>query len=1029
MVFHIKKVAFQEDLLSRLAADLLAVIPASGQGDLSSCMVVLPSARACRTLGHILLEKSGLATLLLPRAVTPAQLVADQAAALGLDTAGVPDDAVRPVVLAHHLAQLDWLADRPENAPGLAREFLAFFDEARIHGRAGLLQGQQALETVLACGHSGAAEVLGKDVLRLGQVWELYRGVVPRDTVDLKVAAGAGAAERPLPAVDFLAVAGVGLLDPATASLIRARADAAGQAWLYLPRCEGLTARFLAATWGPGSEGLDPEAPARQVRRLLTGEDEPEARPEGALRQRLDSLGDLTALWAPAGPLTLAPCLNPEQESLFITEQVVQILQQPGGDRQRTAVVTNDPVLAARVVAQLRDAGIDVDDTLGHPLAGLPAGLLARFMLRAAVTGLRAEPLLEALTHPFTRRRGEETGREFATLTLERILRRQSTLPTGPAELIRLARDHDEKASTVSGEETHRLEEFVSETVAALQPLLDLASGTHPAGSHLAALRSAWRLLAPDTALTEDRTQPDVTALDRLLGRLEKDSGLLPVATLAEFAGDLNRLLAEDNVPDHRAPGLPVLVAGLVEARLERHDHLIIAGLNEGKFPTRRKRPLFLDSRVRAQLGLPQWKEALARDADLFLRLVHNAPQVLLTWSVEDGGQPLLPSPLVERLLLGRPADEQLEPRPAPEVWRRQPVAGEPVQQGQAHFLAESPAVPALAPARRPDHLSWSALRTWRECPYRFLLERGFALRKEEQVQEEFSKADFGSLVHEVLRRFLDPGGIGWAALARDQRDLALKELREQARTVFLPEDRTLPGRVLWLNSFLEWAPGLVDLEAKRFGTWRPARLEAEFELTLGDLLHWMRVEVARGPAEGAIPELTAPQEAIVLAGTIDRVDVSAMGVEECAVLDYKTGKVPPAKQVKELRELQVLLYSLALECGKLGLEGPPPRVSQAGYYAVRAEKPGLPAKPHFDGDRQVLLDAAAALTALACEAADPASYPLIPEQVAGLGPSRLPCTFCDFQGVCRLEERPGLPPPVQIKVDKLPAARKGGLF
>ena len=91
-------------------------------------------------------------------------------------------------------SQLDWLADRPENAPGLAREFLAFFDEARIHGRAGLLQGQQALETVLACGHSGAAEVLGKDVLRLGQVWELYRGVVPRDTVDLKVAAGAGAA-------------------------------------------------------------------------------------------------------------------------------------------------------------------------------------------------------------------------------------------------------------------------------------------------------------------------------------------------------------------------------------------------------------------------------------------------------------------------------------------------------------------------------------------------------------------------------------------------------------------------------------------------------------------------------------------------------------------------------------------------------------------------------------------------------------------------------------------------------------------
>ena len=81
--------------------------------------------------------------------------------------------------------------------------------------------------------------------------------------------------------------------------------------------------------------------------------------------------------------------------------------------------------------------------------------------------------------------------------------------------------------------------------------------------------------------------------------------------------------------------GQEVLVTGTVEARLEKFDNLILAGMAEGKFPARRRRPLFLNSGLRRHLGLPDWRQAASRDAALFLRLLFNAPRVLVTWPTE----------------------------------------------------------------------------------------------------------------------------------------------------------------------------------------------------------------------------------------------------------------------------------------------------------------------------------------------------------------------------------------------------------
>ncbi len=1063
--YQIKIVSFTDHLLEKMAADVLSAASETAPADLSDSLVILPSARACRTLGHLLLQASGRETLLLPRTVTLDQLTGERAAALGLSTRPCPAPALRPVILAHALEELPWLQERPESASGLAREFLALFDEARLAGLPELLEAGPVIERVTAAGHPAAAEVLMADLTRVAQVWNIYRQLVPWDTVDLKVAV-ADRTEGPLDAgPQLVLVGGFGRLDQMQARLLRQVAAGAGRVVLYDLQCAGPLARFFDTTWGPGQRDLSPLAAAVQVRARLTGEggEAESAAPAGVtpvtgtLRQRLDALADETDWWAPSGPLQLARCANPEDESRLVAHHVVRILAAPGGARQRTAVVTNDPLLADRITAQLRDAGVDVDNTLGRPLSALPAGLLMRFLLRAALTNLRPEALLEVLTHPYSgsasgsasgsiRGDGQKPGRrEVCLLRLENDLRRRQVAPSGPDELMMMAAQRDEAADQLQGGEDGgghpitEMQDFTRDYLAGFAPLLALQGGKGGAGASLhpvheicAAVRRAWAGLAGRTPLTEDPGRADITGLDRLLAQLERDSRWLPDLSLSGFSAALNRLLGSTNVPPHRTQGLPVQVAGLVEARLERFDHLIVAGLNEGKFPTRGQAPLFLDTRVRRALGLPVRREALARDAELFLRLLHNAPRVLLTWSAADEGQDLLPSPLLERLLLSLPEDRQPELVAGVPLWRAVRPDAANMKAAQAGFRGESLDVPVETDLPAVKRLSWTSLRTWRDCPYRFALEKRFGLRREEEVQEEFSKRDSGNLIHQTMRRFLEPGGAGCHALADDDPAVALAELERCATRVFGEDGEGSAGRALWLRAFLGWGPEVVALEKSRRQEWEPALVEPEFTLPLPRLVEWLALNQ---PQDQAVI-LTDAEQQIVLTGAIDRVDRQrGQAAGPFAVLDYKTGALPSVTEVQNLDEMQVLLYALALETGSVHLpEGHPglgdaPQVTQAFYYELSARQVGPPRRDlHYCDARDLLAKAARRLVDMSRQAAAEAGdFPLVPAGREGEGMKDLPCRFCDFRGACRLEERPGLPTALQVQIDKMVGLKKGG--
>ena len=1018
---HIRRIPFADNLLRCLAVDLLEALPGKDSGDLTGALVLLPSSRACRTLQHELLDESGRDTLLLPHIVTVAQWADEMAVHLGLAAAELPDDRVRPLILARKLMTLPWLKDNPESAPGLAAEFIGLFDEIRLHRLETLLLDPEAGEQVLEKASPAEAEIIAGDLRRIHEVWGHYRRLVPRDSTDrladLAQALEAGGIPGTKP--DLVVVAGFNRMDTVRAELLRAALGHGGESRLYLTESAGHLSRLFLATWSPDGLGTDPMAPARRTEFLLTGAvaEVDTGKDITTLKQRLDIL---KKEGVPAAVPTFIPCGDAESESRLVAHRVVESLSRvEGGDRGITVGV-GDPKLAARITAQLRDAGIDSDNTHGQALSSLPAGMLLRFILRAVLTDLRPEPLLEVLTHPYVQLPVAEGSHGKWALRLERIFRRNQGPPGGLAGLRRQAADRDQSALNIFQKQGPGMVDFVQSVTDAFGPLLAVSRGqTHGWNELASALKKVWAGLAPDYPLGERKDRPDVTAAEQLLECLTSDANLLPPVGLSDFTADLSRLLASENVPAHRARNLPVLVTGLVEARLESYDHLIIAGLRDGVFPSRPPRPLLLGGSIRGRLGLPGWRDALSRDAELFLRLLHNAPEVLLTWSTEEEGQPVLPSPFVSRLQLGLQGEPSTDEDAV--LWRREEVPWRDMETSAANFLKEDPDPPAQAKIRPLTLLSWTALRQWRECPYRFLLARGFALRKEEEVQEEFGRLEYGSLVHEALADFLAPDGPGYAALVDGDQLRAEELLATIAREKFAPGADDLPLRRLWLASFLRAAEPIVSHERDRFADWRPVALEEQFEMPLGDLSAWVKKEAAAFDWDPGLPELTGYAADTVLRGTIDRIDRRQDGAGGLCVIDYKTGKIPSAKKVQALDEMQILLYAAAVEVGGMDVGG---SVLEGFYYAVNEDKPGGPKKPHLEcaeGEgRLLLLRGAASLVDLAVSAGDPAGrFPLIPREVKGEGEATLPCEFCEFRGACRLEER-DLPPGTDRKLDKL---------
>ena len=518
---------------------------------------------------------------------------------------------------------------------------------------------------------------------------------------------------------------------------------------------------------------------------------------------------------------------------------------------RRVALVTPDRGLAARVVAHLQRWNVRADDTAGVPLPQTAAGRVLLLLAELAASQAAPVPLLALLTHPLV---GAGEGRarwldNARALDLE--LRGPRPAPGfGPVRAA-IAKLAEKGRGEAIGEWWEGVE-------AVLAPLLDLSE-------ELALSDALDRLSGVGEALCGERLWGEADGR-ALAGWLEELRAAAGDVGLALTPPDLPRVLREamDRV-SVRPPwgGHPrVAIYGLLEARMSRADLVICAGLTEGSWPAAPSPEPLLPPAVLRALGVPAGEFRIGLAAhDLAGAL--GAPEVVLSWAQRDEAGPVIPSRFVLRVeaMLGDLAEAHRE---------REAVA-------LARAIDQLPQLPPYPrPQPRPSAeqrdvpLAVTAIDRLRGDPYQFYAGAILRLRSLDPLDAEPSAAWQGTVVHKVMERWHQAGGRAGELLAIAQEELAAMQAHPVTRSLWWPR--------------------------------------------LAKGLEWIDQQIARDGGEGRQVLASEIKGAMQLAGVkvhgrADRIDRRADG--RLVVVDYKTGKPPSGKQVKD---------GFALQLGTLGL-------------------------------------------------------------------------------------------------------------
>jgi ATP-dependent helicase/nuclease subunit B len=511
------------------------------------------------------------------------------------------------------------------------------------------------------------------------------------------------------------------------------------------------------------------------------------------------------------------------------------------------ALVTPDRQLASRVSALLARWGIEADDSAGRPLSQSASGTLLLGIAAAAAEELAPVALLALAKHPLV---GGEADERLAWLDAVRTIDLKLRGPRPPAGLTGLDARF-EKRGVQSEWPMIR---------ARLSVLDGLLRSPIPLGRFAGKLAEAAEALTGDAAWRG----PAGRMAAELLAELQGSDAAAQLLVDADDAVPLLRQLLDKRAVRPPYGGHPrIFIWGLLEARLQRADLVILGGLNEGVWPALPAPDPWLPPKVRAELEMPTLDARVGLSAHDFASAL-GAPEVLITRAARDSRSPTIPSRFWLRLLAMDPelvADGALS---ALVAVLDDPGAVEP---------AEQPA-PRPTTAQRPKVISVTNVDRLKADPFEFYAKAILKLRKLDPLDADPTAAWKGTAVHEVLQLWLQQDGC--AADALIPRAEAL--LRSEAVHPLL--------RALW----------------------QPRVMEA---------IRWIAAEVEKDRAEGRLPYKAEAEggteiAGILLKGKADRIDRLPDGA--LAIIDYKTGQAPKLNAVEAGFALQLGLLGLIAE-------------------------------------------------------------------------------------------------------------------
>jgi ATP-dependent helicase/nuclease subunit B len=325
---------------------------------------------------------------------------------------------------------------------------------------------------------------------------------------------------------------------------------------------------------------------------------------------------------------------------------------------------------------------------------------------------------------------------------------------------------------------------------------------------------------------------------------------------------------------------------------------MILGGLNEGTWPPEPAEDPWLSRPMREKLGLPPPEFRTGLAAHDFAQAC-AAPEIVLSRASKVEGTPTVASRWLLRLDALLANDDRwkttLDGRPF--AWHRaldEPAApAEPI----------APPRPCPPVAARPRQLSVTAVETWIRDPYAIFARRILKLDLLDPLDADPGVLERGRMIHAALDGFLSDHR---EALPED----ALARLLARGQDSFGPWLDRPSVRAFWWPRFRRIAEWFIAFERDR----RAAGLATLATEVIG------RREIA-GPAG-----------TFTLSCIADRIDRRPDGA--LAILDYKTGSVPTARQVESGLSPQLPLEAAIALAG--GLDGVAPRaVAELAYVKL----------------------------------------------------------------------------------------------
>ncbi len=550
----------------------------------------------------------------------------------------------------------------------------------------------------------------------------------------------------------------------------------------------------------------------------------------------------------------------------------------------RAALVTPDRSLAARVAAELGRFGVVVDDSAGEPLAETPPGAFLRLLARAVADGFAPVALLSVLKHPlasFGLRPAECRAR---SRWLERRVLRGPAPPPGIAGL---------RAAVRAKADAEDLAAFVDRIEACLAPLLAVAAAGDVAPD--AALRA---LIEAGEAAAATAERPGAARLWALeegealathLAALVAALPMIPPQPVRTLPGLLDASLQGAVVRTRRAlrgrhgtehPRVAIL--GLLEARLQAFDVLVLGSLAEAVWPPAADPGPWMSRPMRRDAGLASPEQAVGQMAHDFSQLASAAPRVVLSCPRRRDGAPAVPARWVVRLEAFLAGHGTALPRSPAADWARQ------LDHPDGAPAPVRPPQPRPPLASRPRQLGVTEVETWLRDPYGLYARHVLGLKALEPLEQAVENADFGNLVHGAIAAWVRALPAPYPADAAARLRAAMAEALE---------GRPLrPALVAW------WRPRLM-----RIADWVAAR-EADRQVARAAEV---TVEVK---GSWALPGLD-----FTLNARADRIELRPDG--RLAILDYKTGVVPTGRAVEAGYAPQLPLEAAMAAAGGFGEE------------------------------------------------------------------------------------------------------------